>query len=53
MPKNLKDPKKRQEGQVSEEVDVIGVVRLHEERPNFMPANKPQSNLWFYKYLFK
>lgn len=37
-------------GQIEGEVDVIGLVRLHENRPQFMPANKVEGNSWFYRY---
>lgn len=33
------------------EVHVIGIVRLNENRPNFMPSNKAESNAWFYRDL--
>lgn len=44
-----KDPGTRQNGQVKGVVDVIGIVRLHENRPPFMPVNK--NNAWFYRDL--
>lgn len=49
VPAKYKDPKTRRKGQIEGEVDVIGVIRLHENRPNFMPANKEGSNAWFYR----
>lgn len=49
VPVKCKDPKTRLGGQIDGEVDVVGVVRLHEDRPNFMPANKEGSNSWFYR----
>ncbi|KAI4471293.1 surfeit locus protein [Holotrichia oblita] len=51
VPAKSKDPKTRQNGQIQGEVDVIGVVRLHENRPNFMPKNREGSNIWYYRDL--
>lgn len=31
--------------------EITGLLRLHEERPPFMPKNKPESNLWFHRDL--
>lgn len=50
IPAKQKDPKTRKSGQIEGIVDVVGIVRLHENRPNFMPANKEASpNAWFYR----
>lgn len=49
VPAKYKDPKMRKEGQVEGVVDVVGIVRLHENRPNFMPANQEAPNAWFYR----
>lgn len=49
VPANHKDMQMRKGGQVEGEVDVIGIVRLNENRPNFMPANREGSNSWFYR----
>ncbi|XP_065161626.1 SURF1-like protein [Atheta coriaria] len=51
VPGRYKDPSTRPKGQVQGEVDVIGIVRLHENRPNFMPANKEAKDAWFYRDL--
>lgn len=51
VPGRYKDPSTRPKGQVQGEVDVIGIVRLHENRPNFMPANKEAKDAWFYRYI--
>lgn len=49
VPAKYKDPKTREAGQMEGIVDVTGVIRLHENRPNFMPANREGSNAWFYR----
>ncbi|KAK4877120.1 hypothetical protein RN001_009626 [Aquatica leii] len=46
-----KNPYTRLEGQIQGTVDLIGIVRLHENRLPFMPANKPGVNSWFYRDL--
>jgi len=49
VPPNRLKPTARAEGQVEGVVDVIGLVRLHENRPNFAIKNKEGSNLYFYR----
>lgn len=49
VPTKQKDPKTRQKGQIEEEVDLIGIVRLHENRPPFIPNNT--ENNWYYRDL--
>ncbi|CAG9771012.1 unnamed protein product [Ceutorhynchus assimilis] len=48
--KNIK-PASRARGQVEGDVNVIGIVRLNENRPNFAMKNKEGSNLYFYRDL--
>ncbi|KAK5645860.1 hypothetical protein RI129_004324 [Pyrocoelia pectoralis] len=49
--KEHKDPRTRQVGQIEGVVDVVGVVRLHENRAPFIPSNKPNTNVWYYRDL--
>lgn len=49
VPAKHKNANTRKAGQIEDEVDIVGIVRLHENRPNFMPANKEASNAWFYR----
>lgn len=51
VPAKLKDSVSRKNGQIEGKTDVIGIVRLHESRPNFMPANRHETNSWFYRYV--
>ncbi|KAJ8916898.1 hypothetical protein NQ315_013367 [Exocentrus adspersus] len=51
VPAKKKDQSRREKGQVEGIVDVIGVVRLHENRPTFSPKNKEKSNIFFYRDL--
>ncbi|XP_066249996.1 surfeit locus protein 1 [Euwallacea similis] len=48
--KKLK-PSSRAGGQIDGVVDVIGLLRLNENRPNFSIKNKEGSNLYFYRDL--
>ncbi|XP_044766506.1 surfeit locus protein 1 isoform X2 [Coccinella septempunctata] len=48
VPRNNKNPASRKEGQVEDVVDIVGIVRLQENRPNFMPKNDELKNQWFY-----
>ncbi|GFR12492.1 surfeit locus protein 1 [Trichonephila clavata] len=49
VPKNKVDPSKRSEGQVSEEIELVGTVRLPEKRPQFSPKSQPNSKNFFYR----
>lgn len=48
VPKQLKDPATRQEGQVTGTVTVTGIVRLKGEQTMFVPDNDLQTNTWFF-----
>lgn len=51
VPKQRIRPETRMKGQVEEEVDVVGVVRLTEQRKPFVPHNNVESNRWHYRDL--
>ncbi|XP_061554862.1 surfeit locus protein 1 isoform X1 [Phycodurus eques] len=51
VPKQKIKPESRMKGQVEDEVDVVGVVRLTETRKPFMPNNDPDRNRWHYRDL--
>ncbi|XP_018595995.2 surfeit locus protein 1 isoform X4 [Scleropages formosus] len=51
VPKKKINPETRQKGQVSEEVDLVGIVRLTETRKPFVPHNDIQGNRWYYRDL--
>ncbi|KAJ8969773.1 hypothetical protein NQ314_001610 [Rhamnusium bicolor] len=51
VPSKNKNPKTRQRGQIEGIVDVIGIGRLHENRPNFSPKHQDRSNIYFYRDL--
>ncbi|XP_055308244.1 surfeit locus protein 1 [Sitodiplosis mosellana] len=46
--KNKKTPMSRSEGQIQGDVEIVGVVRKHENRPQFMPKMK-DDNLFLYR----
>ncbi|XP_036385299.1 surfeit locus protein 1 [Megalops cyprinoides] len=51
VPKNKIRPETRMKGQVSDELDVVGVVRLTEQRKPFVPHNDIEGNHWHYRDL--
>ncbi|KAE8582497.1 hypothetical protein XENTR_v10020138 [Xenopus tropicalis] len=51
VPKKKVNPETRPKGQVSGEVELVGIVRLNETRKPFVPHNDPSRNLWHYKDL--
>ncbi|XP_026854314.2 surfeit locus protein 1 [Electrophorus electricus] len=51
VPKNKIRPETRMKGQVKEEVDLVGVVRLTEQRKPFVPQNDEEANRWHYRDL--
>lgn len=50
---SMKPKEKRQESMITEEVDIIGVIRLTEKRPQFVPKNQPERSAWYYRYVSK
>ncbi|XP_026211507.1 surfeit locus protein 1 [Anabas testudineus] len=51
VPRQKIRPESRMKGQVEEDVDVIGVVRLTETRKPFVPNNDVEKNRWHYRDL--
>jgi len=47
-----KDPSSRISGQVVGEIELEGVVRLTEPRPQFVSKNVSDSRFWSYRYIF-
>ncbi|MEE6505320.1 hypothetical protein FKM82_005496 [Ascaphus truei] len=45
------NPDTRTKGQVSDEVELVGIVRLTETRKPFVPENDPQRNRWHFRDL--
>lgn len=48
---NLKPREKREASLINNEVEIVGIVRLTEKRPPFMPKNNPDKGSWFYRDL--
>ncbi|KAF5280532.1 hypothetical protein FQR65_LT00283 [Abscondita terminalis] len=46
---NHRNPDTRLAGQIKGTTDVIGIIRLQEDRYPFMPKNQPGGNCWFYR----
>ncbi|XP_075229461.1 surfeit locus protein 1 isoform X1 [Lycorma delicatula] len=53
VPTAMLNANKRLEGQIEDEVELVGIVRLHEERSTFMPSNQPQIRVYHYRDLKK
>ncbi|KAM4696991.1 surfeit locus protein 1 [Rhinophrynus dorsalis] len=51
VPKRNLNPETRAKGQVSGEIELVGVVRLTEPRKPFVPKNDVERNLWHYRDL--
>ncbi|CAM4541638.1 hypothetical protein PO909_025948 [Leuciscus waleckii] len=51
VPKAKIRPETRMKGQVTEDVDLVGVVRLTEQRKPFVPQNNVKANSWHYRDL--
>ncbi|XP_003380105.1 SurF1 family protein [Trichinella spiralis] len=49
VPNELKDPKRRQRGQIEGRVEVTGVNRLHEKKPPFVFESIPYRDEYFYR----
>ncbi|XP_062334723.1 surfeit locus protein 1 [Osmerus eperlanus] len=51
VPRKKIRPETRTKGQVNDEVEVVGVVRLTEPRKPFVPQNNVERNSWHYRDL--
>uniref|UniRef100_A0A8C8SNN6 SURF1-like protein n=1 Tax=Pelusios castaneus TaxID=367368 RepID=A0A8C8SNN6_9SAUR len=51
VPKKKVNPETRLKGQIQDEIDLVGLVRLSETRKPFVPENNIEKNLWHYRDL--
>ncbi|XP_067826102.1 surfeit locus protein 1 [Heptranchias perlo] len=51
VPRNRMKPETRLKGQITDEVELVGVVRLSETRKPFIPQNDVEKNYWYYRDL--
>ncbi|XP_058674149.1 surfeit locus protein 1 [Ammospiza caudacuta] len=51
VPKNKLKPETRLKGQIEDEINLTGVVRLTEKRKPFVPENNIEQNRWHYRDL--
>jgi len=51
VPMKNKNPTSRISGQVAGEIELEGVVRLTESRPQFVTKNVADSRFWAYRYI--
>ncbi|CAK9813477.1 Surfeit locus protein 1 [Anthophora plagiata] len=49
IPRSLKNPARRQENQIKDETEIVGILRLNERKPPFIPKNRPHGDMWFYR----
>uniref|UniRef100_A0A3P9M122 SURF1-like protein n=1 Tax=Oryzias latipes TaxID=8090 RepID=A0A3P9M122_ORYLA len=51
VPRQKMRPETRMKGQVEDEVEVVGIIRLSENRKPFVPNNDVERNRWHYRDL--
>ncbi|KAL4617421.1 surfeit locus protein 1 isoform X1 [Arapaima gigas] len=51
VPKTKIKPETRMKGQIADQVDLVGIVRLTETRKPFVPHNDTEGNRWYYRDL--
>ncbi|XP_005987457.1 surfeit locus protein 1 isoform X2 [Latimeria chalumnae] len=51
VPRKKMKPETRSKGQITEEIDLTGIVRLTETRKPFVPQNNTEKNRWHYRDL--
>ncbi|XP_071987666.1 surfeit locus protein 1 isoform X3 [Engystomops pustulosus] len=51
VPNKKLSPQTRSEGQIEGDLDLVGIVRLTENRQQFSPENDVQKNVWYYRDL--
>nr|XP_012146115.1 PREDICTED: surfeit locus protein 1 [Megachile rotundata] len=51
IPKSYKNIVRKQKSDADDEIEITGILRLNETRPQFVPKNSPQSDVWHYRDL--
>ncbi|XP_048414575.1 surfeit locus protein 1 isoform X3 [Stegostoma tigrinum] len=51
VPRTRLKPETRTKGQITDEVEIVGVIRLTESRRPFTPQNDVERNCWYYRDL--
>lgn len=51
IPKSQKHLIRQQKSEENDEIEITGILRLSETKPNFVPPNSPQSEAWYYRDL--
>lgn len=49
IPKTMKNSSEIQKTNIQDEQEIVGILRLKERRPPFIPKNRPQQNMWYYR----
>ncbi|XP_058789388.1 surfeit locus protein 1 [Phymastichus coffea] len=53
LPKKYKYPNERLKCQVKGKMKIIGINRLNEKRPQFVPKNEPEKEIWHYRDIYE
>lgn len=40
---------KNHKNQTEDEVEIVGILRVNEKRPPFVPDNAPEKSMWYYR----
>ncbi|CAL7949253.1 unnamed protein product [Xylocopa violacea] len=51
IPSSLKHSSRRKENEIKDETEITGILRLNERRPPFVPKNRPNTDIWYYRDL--
>lgn len=51
VPDDMKDPAKREQGQLQGEVEIVGLARVPETPTTFTPENDPAKDVWYWRDL--
>ncbi|KOC65353.1 Surfeit locus protein 1 [Habropoda laboriosa] len=52
IPRFHKNPVKRQKNQIQGQTEIVGILRLNENRPPFVPKNRPHADTWYYRDVY-
>ncbi|XP_033201553.1 surfeit locus protein 1 [Bombus vancouverensis nearcticus] len=53
IPKTLKNSPQKYQSEIEDEQEIVGILRLSERRPSFVPKNRPHHNMWYYRDVYE